>query len=414
LGMDNQTFIRESFSKFYSESINRVEIPKSIESREFGFTLFKENVMVRHKGFLRAEDLKEFIKRNVPSNVYYSTAYYSMPEAKMDEKGWLGSDLFFDIDADHIPTKCNEEHDTWTCKNCGLKDRGKAPDKCPNCGNSSFDERTWPCEVCLETTRAETIKLMDILTNDFGFSIKEIKCAFSGHRGYHVQVENDEILKMDSFARKEIVDYVTGTGIDPIFHGLEEIRSGGTRIIIGPNLDEAGWRGRAAKGTYEFLLVASPTDLKRLGLKSSVIEEIIANKDEILRSWRTSGPWNMVKGLGLSGWRKIIQRGISLQSAKVDTVVTVDIHRLIRLPGTLHGKTGLLKVSFPADEIEEFDPLKRALAFKGNDEVKIYVEEAPRFRLGEEIFGPFEKQTVTLPLPAAIFLLCKNAGRVID
>jgi len=411
--MDNLTFIRESFRRFYSENVDRIEIPKSIESREFGFTLFKENVMVRHKGFMRADDLKAFIKENVPSNVYYSTAYYSMPEAKMDEKGWLGSDLFFDIDADHIPTKCNKEHDTWACKNCGLKDRGKAPDKCPNCGNSSFDEKTWPCEICLETAKAETIKLIDMLMSDLGFSTKEIKCAFSGHRGYHVQVESEEVLKLDSVARKEIVDYVTGTGIDATFHGLEEIRSGRVRMLTGPSLGDAGWRGRAARGTYEFLLTASPMDLMRLGLKRKIVEEIIANRDAILESWKTSGPWNMIKGLGLEGWRRIVHYGIKLQSAKIDTVVTVDIHRLIRLSGTLHSKTGLLKVSFPADKIEEFDPLKEALAFKG-EEVKIYVEEAPKFRIGEEIFGPFEKQMVNLPLPAALFLLCKNAGRVID
>ncbi|MEM1531093.1 MAG: DNA primase small subunit PriS [Candidatus Bathyarchaeia archaeon] len=413
MGMDNQAFIYRMFSKFYNENIDRIEIPKSIENREFGFTIFKENVMIRHKGFMRAEDLKEFIRKTVPSNVYYSTAYYIMPEAKMDEKGWLGSDLFFDIDADHMPTECNKIHDTWTCEKCGLTSNGVTPKKCPRCGSESFDEKTWPCEKCLEAAKVETIKLIDMLTGDLGFSISEIKCSFSGHRGYHIQVESEEILKLDSTARKEIVDYVTGTGIDAIFHGLELINYGEARILVGPNLDDFGWRGRAARGTYEFLLKATAEDLKRLGLKSRVINEILANKNEILESWKTSGPWNMVRGLGLNGWRKIIQRGISLQSAKIDTVVTVDIHRLIRLPGTLHGKTGLLKVSFPASEIEAFDPLKEAVAFKGG-EAKIYVEEAPKFRLGDEDFGPFKKQTVSLPLSAAIFLLCKDAGEVID
>ena len=410
---DNQLFIREKFSEFYNNNIDRIEIPKSIEKREFGFTLFKEKIMVRHKGFTRAGDLKEFIKKIVPSNVYYSAAYYSLPEAKMEEKGWLGSDLFFDIDADHIPTECNKEHDVWACRKCGLKGKGLAPTKCPNCGNESFEEKTWPCEVCLEAARMETIKLIDMLTEDLGFSIKDIKCSFSGHRGYHVKVENEDIIKLDSTARKEIVDYVTGIGIDAIFHGLEEIGSGRTRMLIGPTLDDPGWRGRAAKGTYEFLLTASAKDLKKLGLKRNVIEEIIANRDMILESWETSGPWNMIKGLGLEGWRRIVNRGIELQSAKVDTVVTVDIHRLIRLPGSLHGKTGLLKISFPTNEIESFDPLKEAVAFK-EGEAKIYVEEAPKFRLGEEIFGPFKNQTVNLPLSAALFLLCKNAGKVVN
>lgn len=420
--MDNQAFIREMFSEFYNRNIDRVEVPKSIESREFGFTLFKESTMVRHKGFMRAEDLKEFIKKIVPSNVYYSSAYYSMPEAKMDEKGWLGSDLFFDIDADHIPTECNKQHDMWVCRVCGFKGRGIPPTICPGCGNPGFDEKgniigyrqeTWPCEICLETTRIETIKLIDILTSDLGFSISEIRCAFSGHRGYHIQIESDDVLKMDSTARKEIIDYVTGTGIDARFHGLEEISHGGARILIGPSLHDFGWRGRIARGTYEFLLKATAKDLRSLGLRREVMEDLLTNRDIILESWKASGPWNMIKGLGLKGWWKIVQRGIQFQSAKVDTVVTVDIHRLIRLPGTLHGKTGLLKISFPASEIETFDPLKEAVAFKGG-EAKIYVEESPEFRIGEEVFGPFKKQTVNLPLSAAIFLACKDAGKVIS
>ena len=33
---------------------------------------------------------------------------------------------------------------------------------------------------------------------------------FSGHRGYHVHIENEAVRSLDAMARKEIVDYVTG------------------------------------------------------------------------------------------------------------------------------------------------------------------------------------------------------------
>jgi len=29
----------------------------------------------------------------------------------MENKGWIGADLIFDIDADHIETRCKTEHD---------------------------------------------------------------------------------------------------------------------------------------------------------------------------------------------------------------------------------------------------------------------------------------------------------------
>jgi len=328
----------------------------------------------------------------------------------MEEKGWLGADIYFDIDADHIPTKCAKIHDIWTCSSCGFNDKGIPPEKCPYCGNRNFDEKTWPCEVCLESAKRETIKLIGMLTEDFGFSSNDVKVSFSGHRGYHVHIEGEEVQEMDSVERKEMVDYITGSGIEARFHGLEE-GYGGSRILSGPNLDDFGWRGRIAKGTYEFLLTATNEDLKNLGLKRNVIKDIIMNRDAVLKSWETKGPWGIIKGLGLEGWRAIMQKSIEHQSAKIDTVVTTDIHRLIRLTNTLHGKTGLMKVAFPANEIEQFDPFKRAIAFKEGT-ITLFIEEAPEFRLEEETFGPFKKQRVELPLAAALLLLCKDIAWV--
>ena len=99
-------FIRDKFSEYYQTHLSAIQPPSTIEKREFGFILFKERIMVRHKAFRDAEGLRAFLKMVVPSDVYYSSAHYEMPEEKMEEKGRLGTDLIFDIDADHIPTPC--------------------------------------------------------------------------------------------------------------------------------------------------------------------------------------------------------------------------------------------------------------------------------------------------------------------
>ena len=104
--------------------------------------------------------------------------------------------------------------------------------------------------------------------------------------------------------------------------------------------------------------------------------------------------------------------GIDKQSVKIDTVVTTDIHRLIRMGDTLHGKTGLKKVEVPVAGIESFDPLKGAIAFKEGT-VAVYVIEAPQFRLGEETYGPYKGEKVELPTAAAMLLLCKGTAQVI-
>jgi len=407
-----KAFILDKFRKFYSEESYRIEAPPSIEQREFGFLLFKEEIMVRHKGFNNVEELRAFLMKNTPSHVYYSTAYYESPEEEMEKKGWLGADLYFDIDADHIPTGCRKVHDKWTCKGCGFSGKGITPEKCPICGGRSFDEKTWPCEVCLESARQETIKLVDMLTEDFGFSIDDVVVSFSGHRGYHVHIDNEEVQKMDSMARKEIVDYITGTGLEAEFHGLTiaMIRRG---ILNGPRLDDSGWRGRIARGTYEFLRNVTRDELLELGLRRNIVDAIVENRDVIQKSWGSDGPWNLIKGVGLESWKIIIQQALKTQSAKIDTVVTTDIHRLIRLANTLNGKTGLMKVTFSTSDIENFDPFKDAVAFK-EGEATIIIEEAPEFRLKEETFGPFKNQRVELPMAAAVLLLCKGLAEVAD
>lgn len=341
----------------------------------------------------------------VPSDVYYSSAYYEKPEVDMDAKGWIGADLIFDIDADHIPTPCNKQHDIWTCKNCGMSGRGAKPEKCPQCAGEKFNDVSWPCDVCLGSAKEETIKLIDVLDNDFGLSVEEMNLAFSGHRGYHVHVENEVVRTLDSMARKEIVDFLMGIGLESDLLGIVQ---GG-----GPKLEDFGWRGRIAKGTYEFLITASIDQLENAGLKKKSATQIINQREEIVESWKEKGPWKLLKGVGPESWSKIIEQAIEKQSVKIDTVVTTDIHRLIRLANTLHGETGLLKIELPANAIEGFDPFKSAVAFK-HDMVTVDVSDAPQFRLEDNTYGPYKNQRVELPTAAAMMLLCKGVAKVVE
>jgi len=407
----HSSFVQEKFTEYYQKHSSSIDPPTSITKREFGFLLLKEGIMLRHKAFRNVEDLRSFLKKAVPSDVYYSSAYYERPESEMEEKGWLGADLVFDIDADHIPTPCAKTHDRWICISCGTTGRGLTPNECPACGEQRFDERTWPCEVCLESAKAETMKLIDMLMKDFGFLPEEISVSFSGHRGYHVHVESEEIRNLDQMARKEIVDYLVGIGLETGFHGLE--RSGmRAHVLAGPSLDDSGWKGRIARGTYEFLLTATPDELEKVGLKKKSVETIIKHRKELLESWKKAGPWGIVKGIGIESWRKMAEHGVAMQSAKIDTVVTTDIHRLIRLGNTLHGKTGLKKIEVPITGIEDFDPFKEAVVFKEGI-VTVLVSDAPKFRLGDEIYGPYKGEKMQLPIAAALLLLCKSAAKVI-
>jgi len=406
--MSSRDFVYGKFSEFYSSPSTIIPSPSLLDQREMGFLLFKERIMLRHKSFESVNNLKLFLSEAVPSDVYHSCAYYENPEADMDKKGWLGADLVFDIDADHIPTSCNKVHDEWACSKCGFSGKGITPEACPICAGQKFDTKTWACELCLESAKEETVKLLDMLEKDFGFSPQEVRVFFSGHRGYHVHIENEAVKTLDVMARKEIVDYVSGLGL-AILDDEAKGRSGkrrGSRVF---SLHDFGWNKRLKLGLQKFLVKATKEDLKNAGIKGYAA--ILENREAILKRCLEEGRWDSVKGIGVGTWKKIAAYVKDLESAKVDTVVTTDTHRLIRMNGTLHGKTGLKKVEVPAKNLKDFDPFKEAVAFK-EGAVKVFVSDAPEFRLGGSVLGPYRNKTVELPTAAAVLLICKGRAEV--
>jgi len=410
--VSSRDFVYEKFSDFYSAPSTVIPSPSLLGQREIGFLLFKERIMLRHKVFARISNLKLFLGEAVPSDVYRSCAYYENPAAEMDKKGWLGADLVFDIDADHIPTSCSKIHDEWTCANseCGFSGKGITPETCPICGGRKFDTKTWPCDLCLKSAKDETAKLIDMLEKDFGFSAKEMSVFFSGHRGYHVHVENEAVKTLDAMARKEIVDYVFGLGLT-ISGGKTRGRSAKRRAFRDFSLHDFGWNKRLKLGLHHFLLNATKEDLKNAGVRGNSVAAILQNKEVMLKRCVEEGLWDSVKGVGVGTWKKLAEYVKDLESAKIDTVVTTDTHRLIRMNGTLHGKTGLKKVEFPLGSLEDLDPFKEAVAFK-EGAVKVFVSDAPEFRLGGNVFGPYKRKTVELPTAAAILLICKGRAEV--
>ncbi len=402
----SQQYVCQKFSSFYART--EIEAPTAMPQREFAFLLFKQRIMVRHTSFLGPEGLKSYISRNVPSDVYHSCAYYEDPTAVMNKKGWLGSDLVFDIDADHIPTSCNKSHDEWTCKQCGLTGKGEAPQKCSKCGSERLEEKTWPCELCLASAKHETRKLIDMLLTDFGFSEKELIVYFSGHRGYHVHVTSESSKKLDTLARKEIVDYITGVGLEVTKKSKDRSRTPPPVF----QLHDYGRHRRLRQDLRQFVEKATRDDLVKAGIRrKQTIAALTEYRQQVLERCITMGLWTSVNEVADETWLKLAEYLTNLASATIDTVVTTDIHRLIRMNGTLHGKTGLKKIGLPISMLEAFDPFEEAVAFK-EGKIKVLVSSAPEFRLGGEMFGPFRDEEVELSTAAAILLLCKGRAEV--
>lgn len=403
--------MQEMFRKYYTEEFPTNVFVPGIEKREFGFALF-ENQMVRHKGFQSIEEAKIFMQNFVPCDVYYSCAYYENPAAEMERKNWLGADLIFDIDADHIPTSCDRVHDRWVCGDCGFVGKGVVPEKCPLCGDEKISVDTWPCEVCLDAAKFEAIKLLDVLQTDFGFSKREVRVFFSGHRGYHIHVECEAVKSLDSMARKEIVDYVSGLGLETsILLNME--KSFKKRFPLeAVKFFSFGWSKRLTEGLRNFLSDAKKDDLVKLGFRKDAVNAIIQRRDAFSRDLHGSEILPNIRGVGFKTLEKLVRHVLTLQSIKIDTVVTTDVHRLIRMPETLNSKTGFKKTEVQTSAIDDFDPFRDAIAFR-KGAVEVRVLDAPRFRIGGEAFGPYRDKKVELPTAAALLLVCRGRAEVV-
>ena len=145
---------------------------------------------------------------------------------------------------------------------------------------------------------------------------------------------------------------------------------------------------------------------------------IINEKEKALAILEESHPSMFLKAVGIgdedklmSDLSKLMELAVKEQAADIDTVVTTDIHRLIRLPNTLHGKTGWQVQTVQLESLSDYDPLRSAIVFKFGD-VKLYVRRAPKIRIADAEYGPYNQEKVTVPMAVALFLLCKKGARV--
>ncbi len=387
--VDEQTVdtLRRIFKEHYFKHYDRVEVPKRIDEREFGYTPFGGS-MIRHLGFKTGGELVATLVKEAPRGVYYSCAYYFDPILPMVEKGWKGADLVFDIDADDLDSPCKAEHDRWSCKKCGKLGKGLRPEKCDACRGNRIAELNWVCPRCLGAAKDHLMRLIDILMQDFGVSRKSLKPYFSGNMGYHLTLDEPVMEELGQQARTEVARYVAGIGLLPSTLGVSEHSSYEDLPSKLPVESEGGWRGRIAE--Y----------FKKMEFEgwNGTIGADVRSKIALIYG-----------KLKYSGFKKLLDKAAKETGAAIDPSVTTDIHRIFRLPGTLHGETGLEKMKI--DKLLAFDPFKDPVAL-GEEKIKVHVEHSPEFKIREEAYGPYENTEVVLPLAAATYLMGRGLARI--
>ncbi|OYT61434.1 DNA primase [Thermoplasmatales archaeon ex4484_30] len=375
---EKMMFLRKKFLKYYAQP--SIEFPNRFSKREYGFLFFNEQHMIRHVSFARREELLSFLRRNAPAHVYYSSAYYEKPDAPtMPEKKWLGADLIFDLDADHIP---------------GTEKMGY--------------------EKMLEVVKNELKKLVSFLIDDFGFE-ENLSIFFSGGRGYHCHVNHPKILQLKSQERREIVDYITARGLN-MSSILKErvVHRDGKNIetsLVMPSIDEPGWRGRMSREMFNFFEKIKKMKKEEAvnyllsfeGIGEKTAEEAwIDLQDERRMERMKQGLVDLTTPIKKCALRVVEECRVH-GLGRPDEPVTGDIRRLIRLPGSLHGKTGFRVTRVKIDGIDEFDPLRDAIVF-GDEAVKVKILKPYKVKMKGEFFSLKEGET-EVPEYLAVFLI---------
>jgi len=369
-------YVKKRFSSYYNGEISGAGAffpPTSLIQREWGFLFFsadQKTGMRRHIDFSTEDNLREYLKAMTPAHVYYSSAYYEHPSAgTMDEKSWIGADLIFDLDADHILHA--------------------------------------PYEVMLSRVKEELFKLIDMLTEELGFNKKDLKINFSGGRGYHIHIPLIAVRNMDSNSRRQLADYVSGVGL-----------SSETMLTTSA---AQGWPVRWKAALTEELRsieAMSPLDAKAYltgiqGINERQASLLIKNIAEIKEKVKinpSSLKDNKTIAALTSHENPVFLEKIHAYAAQVDEPVTADIKRLIRFPGSLHGGSGMQALNLELSELERFDPLIDPVIFS-EEKTKI----SCKFPLKMPILGNNYELTAgenTVPEALAIFLCCRGIAEI--
>ena len=362
-------FLEETFKQYYFDHFDFIHIPDRSLEREYGYKKFNSG-MVRHISLKTDKDLHLMLMTNVPSDVFCSNAYYSFPNLPMAEKDWKEADLIFDIDAKDLNLSCRKDHTCIKCISCG--EISLLQDVCPKCKSNKLDLLSLPCQNCISGVKKEVLNLIKILTNDLQIDYKNVRISFSGNEGFHLYVANSFYNQLGSKERGDLIDYIMFRRAMPERFGFK--KENPSRLSF-PELDEAGWRGRVAKELFG-------SKSKR----SKAITKIISN--------------------GYFAYQQILeQMGKHSIGIKIDPNVTVDIHRIFRLEGSLNSKSGLAKLA--CENIEKFNPYVEACLIDDKP-VEVSANSPIEFRLKNRKFGPYTNEKVSVPKYVAVYMLCKG------
>ncbi|MCL4326276.1 MAG: DNA primase catalytic subunit PriS [Candidatus Thermoplasmatota archaeon] len=372
--MDDKTekFITNLFKQYYDGLDLSNEHYLDIKEREFAFTYLNRDGMDRPRYFDNCDELHRYIMDKLPAAIFYSTAHYRIDKV-YEQKEWMKADLIFDLDADHLP----------------------------GAESMSYAEM-------LDRIKIEFYDLVKgILIDDFRVDEKNILITFSGNRGYHAHIHSDAFQNLDARSRRSITTYL---GLSKItVEQYNRIGNNGMKKRIDSVLKRLYEDIGNGKTVYNL----EPEIIKKLQEKIKLIEKKNRSKArgsngyELLKELLNSMKIPDVDQMAILN--TLIKNSMDLSVIHIDAPVTGDIKRLIRMPLSLHPKSGFVVKKMDLNSFEKFTPTKDAIhkGFTGSS-ISARVLENTTYTLNDKVFDLKKGALIELPEYAALFFACRN------
>jgi DNA primase small subunit len=377
----NKNWLEGVFRKYYFYHYSLLELGELINEHEFGFRLFDGKIR-RHLAFNDKKELYAYIIKFSPSDIFYSSSRYQNPKAEMDQKGWIGSDLIFDIDGKDLHLECAQSHNLVLCKDCSFISKGIIS-KCEGCNSTRLQIIDIPCTRCIQSLNVEVKKLIEILHDDFGIDKESIFIYFSGNNGYHIHVVDKNFYGVSAKKRNAFAQYLMGKGYLIENLGIRRNKEGALMSISNKILYNRGWRRRIFNSMH-------------MPIQNHKIDDKFVKK------------YNKMQDTKNNNIEHIINKHIFDLSAQIDPNVTMDVHRIFRLAGSINSKSGLIKAF--CKDLDSFNPFVDA-CFIGDSNVEIESKLNVKISLKGKQFS-IKTGNNTVPEYMAAYMICKGIGDI--
>ncbi len=316
-----QVHFRNAIRDYYSSEFDLEELAKLIDfsnfsTREFGFVSLNGNFF-RNKSFEKPQALHDFLIDRTPLHAYIGAVFNEPPsrDQPIHSIKWRGHELVFDIDLN--------EYDAVRKHVCDCQGADQVCIRCWQLINLAI-------RIIDETLR-------------FDFGMEEIVWLFSGRRGVHCWVIDNIGFHLNQEQRMSIIDYLS------VIHGEDEKARVQDRSKIKYDL-----RKRLEQTVFTcFLKSVRHKDLLGLGFStgvaSNIMKQLKFQEGRIDESLSRSFNKRLAQ---INKYDEILRRW----APRIDHKVTIDLRRLIRLPYSIHGKTGQVARILSPKEIFDFNP----------------------------------------------------------